>query len=127
MDKKITFEQALKTAFEVQQIMIAEFQSAEYPITAREVMSVFMLQKKWNGHAKLSDIKEDIKRHHSIDDFKKIEVMLAKTFTSLEENGFIKRSKCDEDKRETHICVTSEGKKLIEKFLKNAEKRWEEE
>lgn len=127
MNKKVTFEEALKIAFDVRNIMMAEYQGTEYSVTMHEMMSLFMLSNKWNCKAKLSDIKADIKRHHSLEDFKKIEVMLAKKFTALEEAGFIQRIKCEEDKRETFIKVTPEGKKLVDKFLKHAQERWEGE
>lgn len=127
MKNKVTFEEALKIAFDVRSNMLAEFQENDYKVTSHEIMSLFMLLKKWNGDAKLSDIKADIKKDHSFEDFKKIEVMLAKKFTSLEDAGLIKRNKCEDDKRETYIKVTPLGKQMVEKFLKNAQKRWEGE
>lgn len=125
MDKKIKFEDALIVAFEVRNVMMAEYQGHEYGVSHHELMSLFMLSKKWNNNAKLSDIKNEIKANHSFEEFKKIEVMIAKKFTALENAGLIHRNKCEHDKRETLIEVTERGQSLINEFVKNAQVRWD--
>lgn len=126
MDKKITLQEAMMLMFELKNAFHEEFQKHDYDLTHDALMSLYMLKMKWGFKAKLSDIKNGIKANHNFEEFKKIEVMLSKRFTLLEEKGCITRNKDDHDKREVIIEVTPKGQKIIETFLANVEKRWEE-
>lgn len=126
MNKKVTIDEALKIMFELKNVFHEEFQSNSYDLTHETLMSLYMLRIKWDGKASLSDIKAEIKQNHNFEEFKKIEVMLSKRFTLLEEKECITRTKDEEDKREIIITVTQKGRDIIDMFTKNIEKRWEE-
>lgn len=119
----MNFKDALKASQDLRQVFTQLKMEKEYPI---KFDYIIMLHHLNEGMEKTDVIKNHFKEALGEKQFAKFKVDMSKKVSYLEENGYLVKKACTDDKRKLEIILTDKAVKLLNKVLKDAEALWKE-